>query len=198
MPGCFPYFGSSQQEIPQTPHTFIDAKTGAAIPHVLIIPRYTSSNGFSSGGGHGPERLGRSMFIAHPFTYRTGTPFAVSQPKAIGIIFGLGWAWVGYGKRTDGVLVFAPGFKSLWVWDLWGKFDHFRHMLTPLEADDATRERDAIRSLLDQERLEGSENERRWAVGNSLTILNQLTDEDKAVIRTFLSDLPLSKTASSP
>ena len=128
------------------------------------------------------------MFVAHPFTYRTGTPFSVSQPKAIGIILGLGWGWMGRAQKTDGVLVFTPGYKALWVSDLWGTFDHFRHTLTPLGADEATREWQAIRSLIGQETLNGSENERRWSVGNGIGILTQLTAEDKTVIQTFLSE----------
>lgn len=132
------------------------------------------------------------MFVAHPFTYQTGALFPVPQTRSIGIVLGFAWGWMGRTNKTDGVLVIAPGYKSLWVWDLWGDFDHFKHALIPLSTEEAAHELEALQSPLDKELIEGPEDERRWSVGNGLTIRIHLSDNDKSVIRTFPSSTSLT------
>jgi hypothetical protein len=168
--GSFPYYGYSQMEIPQDPRAFLDATTKKPIENVLIIPRFSTSVGISSGAGHGPGWGTHSIYVAHPFTYKTGTPFAITQERSAGFSLGFFMAWVGQGHFTEGMLVIAPGYKSLWVWDLWGNFDHFKHELLPLSRKDISDELTALQTLLDKELIEGSDNERRWSVGNGLRI----------------------------
>lgn len=183
--GCFPYY--SEIEIPKDRRTFLDAKTGKTIENVLIIPRYSSFVGISSRAGHGLGRGAHSMYVANPFTYRTDTPFTITQKRSAGFLLGFFTAWMGWGNSTDGVLVIAPGYKSLWVWDLWGNFDHFKHELIPLAIEDGAQELNALQTLLAKEMIEGLDNEKRWSIGVGLKIAVQFADADKAVIRAFLS-----------
>ena len=113
--GTFPYYGYSQREIPKDPRTFIDVNTGEAIENVLVIPRFSSSVGISSGYGHGPGWGSDSMYIAHPFTYRAGTNFIITQERSAGFSVGFFMVWMGWGHSTNGAVVIAPGYKPLWI-----------------------------------------------------------------------------------
>ena len=63
---------------------------------------------------------------------------------------------MGRTNKTDDVLVIAPGYKSLWVWDLWGDFDHFRHALALAYRQRRLRMSwKRSQSLLDKELIEG-------------------------------------------
>jgi hypothetical protein len=153
--GCMPA-GKAQLPVNEQPLAFVDGRSGAALERVLIIPKYSSSRGVSSGAGHGPGSMTQTSFLAFPFIYRTGDPFVPAQPDSSGLLLGP-HLFVGHGVTIKGVIVVAPAHRSVWVWQLWDRSPSTKVPLEPL-SDSEARERDRrLRALFDTSRIRGSE-----------------------------------------
>ncbi len=94
--GCVPFVGH-RQSISDDPIRFYDLTTGSDIPQVLIIPRYSDSEGVRFG---------------EPFVYRNGSRFPLSAPVSAGVL--LATTYVGELKSVDGFAVFAKGYVAKW------------------------------------------------------------------------------------
>jgi hypothetical protein len=196
--GCIPYYGLANKRVPKDPRAFTNAKTGAAIGTILVIPRYTSRS------GHSPGSIRDKVFIAHPFLYRQGTPFALQQPQSAAVIYV--WhnefAFAGAGTTIDGAIVVAPGYKSRWDWDLWTRdedlwsHDGKTRTLTPLAASDASKELQTISVLIDQEVLSGPSRDIFSYAGEG-PVYVRLTDEEKRMVREFVAE-GFAKLLSQP
>jgi hypothetical protein len=110
--GCIPMHTSSHIIPPPSPAAFRDAKTGNIIPQVLVIPRYGSSAGVSTGIGEGPGSMHYESWLADPFIYREGETLTLKQPMARGVMFGPGLVWMGTSRNLHQVLVVAPGYHG--------------------------------------------------------------------------------------
>lgn len=179
--------GPVQLEVPESPGTFRDVRTREIVSEVLCLPRYSESVGLSTGAGHGPGWMHNTFVVAHPFIYRAGTPFKPVQPSSRGLLLGA-VLFVGKGVTIDGILAVAPGYQSLWVWNLWrhqeslqGAFD-----LSPLPPEAAKAELREIGTLLKRSLLSGRDKD-RWSLGDDLTLDVRLTAEDQALVGAFLS-----------
>lgn len=117
--GCFPYRGAGQLPIAITELRFVDVETGEAIPRVAVLPTYQSFRGVSTGAGHGPDKGTYRCFVAHSFLYEQGTPFKPRELKAIGIGWGLGWAFTGSRSTLEGVTLLARGYEPVYFDYLW-------------------------------------------------------------------------------
>src|SRR5688500_19214278 len=74
------------QKIPKEPFQFVDSITEKTISEVLVIPRYSSHEGFTTMSGEGPEYLiNERDYVDKPFIYRSEEPFILKRPKPAGI-----------------------------------------------------------------------------------------------------------------
>jgi hypothetical protein len=67
----------AQKPVDDRPIGF-DTKSGVRIESVLIVPKYISMTGVSTGAGHGPGRMAEERFLASPLVYHEGSRF---QPR---------------------------------------------------------------------------------------------------------------------
>jgi len=187
LAGCIPYYGRAQKRVPRNPITLVDAKTSQPIDTVLLIPRYSSFSGISSGGGHGPGiSMSAKVFIAHPFLYHRGDSFAPLQTKAKGVITLLPETFFGSGSTLDGVVVIAPGYKPLWVWDFWFA-DAPGRTLTPIAETDARRVLQDLSQMIARSVLSEAEKE-TFSYSASDAVYVRLTDADRQVMRAFIAE----------
>jgi hypothetical protein len=166
--------GKAQLPVNEQPFAFVDAKSGASLERVLIVPKYSSSTGVSSGAGHGPGYTTQSSFLAFPFIYQTGRPFAPTQPDSSRLLLGRpGDFSVGHGVTIQGVIVIAPVHRSVWVWQLWDRSPSAEVPLEPL-SDSEARERDGrLRALFERSRIRGAE-----LTGSELETFSTIKDFD--------------------
>jgi hypothetical protein len=143
-----------QRPIDEKPIRFVDAPTGAPIEAVLLLPQYSASTGVSTGGGHGPGAMSRSLYVALPVVYRSGTLLQLQLPGSKGLL--LPGVFVGKGLILEGVTVLAPGYAGTWFWELWDRPHDFQVTLTPL-AEGAAAKRDRLLAQLDQARIRGAD-----------------------------------------
>jgi hypothetical protein len=143
--------GTAQKPVDPKPPRFVDAKTGAQVDPVLVIPKYSTATGVSTGAGHGPGLMVDDRFLASPFIYRTGNPFELKMPDSRG--FSLGPVlFVGRGVVLNGVIVISQSHKAMWWWDLWDR------NLQPLELEPITEAlsyRQRLLGLLEREEIRG-------------------------------------------
>lgn len=149
--------GKAQLPIDQKPLAIVDAATGVTLERVLILPRYMSSKGVSTGTGHGPGYMAESSFLALPFVYLTGTPFAPVQPESTGLLVGPVGFFVGRGVTIQGAIAVAPAHRPAWVWELWDRSPASKVLLEPLSESEARQRNARLRSLLAARRIRGSD-----------------------------------------
>ena len=189
--------GQGQRPIDSRPVVFVDAKSGAPVERVLIIPKYGASTGVSTGAGHGPGYMRESAFLAFPFVYVAGRPFAVTQPDSNGVLVGPATLFVGKGVTVGGVVAVTPGYQAAWVWRLW---DRSPDAKVPLDPVDAGVESDTQRwlRLLSSAKVRGAdlgEKERRLlslAPDGELDV--RFSDDERQMIAGFLQN----RTALTP
>jgi len=151
----------------------VDAATGAEIPRVLILPKYTTTTGVSTGSGHGPGFATDSRALAAPFVYRSGEPFAPRQPDSKGLLIPPGVLFAGRGVSVNGVVVLVPGYQSAWVWQLWNRPQLLRVPLDRLSEEESREHLHRLEVLLAQSRLRGSE-----LTPNELRLFDSIADFD--------------------
>lgn len=149
--------GSSQLPIPKQPIVFVDASSGREVPRVLIVPKYTTTTGVSTGAGHGPGVATDSRAVAAPFIYRSGEPFTPRQPDAKGLLVPNGLLFAGRGVGVNGVVAIAPGYQSAWVWKLWDRPQQMRVPLNPLPAAESRQHLQRLQTLFGQSTIHGKE-----------------------------------------
>jgi hypothetical protein len=179
--GCMPYYGRAQQRVVHDPRVFVGPDASSA---VLIIPRYRSSVGVSTGAGHGPGSMRDTVYVAHPFLYHQHEKFNLRQPKSLGIIWGL-WAFTGKGITIDGVLVVASGYEPQWVWNLWSKDSP---VLVPLSNRAAQDELQTLSAILDHKALRGPKEKGLFSYAGDDPVYVRLTRGERQMVRSFLSD----------
>jgi len=179
--------GPAQRPVDDTPPRFVDARTGTRVEPLLIIPKYGTSTGVSTLGGHGPGRMTAHRFLASPFVYWEGNRFHPSQPDSRGVLVGAA-LFAGKGATLDGVVVISRGHKALWWWDLWER-DRQRLTLQPI--DEATAYRRRLLALLESDDIRG-----RDLTNDELNIFSLIADYDlklrfsagdRRMIREFLA-----------
>jgi hypothetical protein len=185
--GCFPYHAPTQLPIPQDPLSIVDVGSRQSIDAVLVIPRYSGASGISTAAGHGPGAMNSTFFIAHPFVYHQGQPFAPVQPKSSGVVWGWFWGFTGTGTTLDGVLLVAPGYESQWFSDLWSRGAGQRVALKPLPAGEAFRELRDLQRLLALEIINGPSRE-RFSLGGDNPIYVRLSAEERNAADAFLTE----------
>jgi hypothetical protein len=183
---CFPYHGSAgHSPIPTTPVVFVDGKTYEQLDRVLIIPRYSSFRGLSTGAGHGPGGGNYRRYLADPFIYKRGELFEPRLPKSTGIIWGPGWGFTGKGISIDGIAVVARGYRPLWIGDPWGASSRPEPIsLMPLPPPDADLEVERILELLRRSKLVGMETDPFENFGGETDI--RFSEAQMTVIEQFL------------
>jgi hypothetical protein len=150
--------GKAQLPVNEQPFAFVDAKSGARLERVLIVPKYSSTTGVSSGAGHGPGYSTQSSFLASPFIYHSGRPFAPTQPDSSGLLLGRpGDFFVGRGVSIQGVTVVAHVHRSVWVWQLWDRSPSTEVPLVPLSDSEARERNSRLRELFKRSRIRGAE-----------------------------------------
>jgi hypothetical protein len=185
--GCFPYYGLGQKRVPRAPLVLVDAQTGGATDGVLMIPRYSSFSGISTGAGHGPEfSTGSEVFIAHPFLYRQGKNFSPRQTSSAGVITLWPLAFVGSGSTLDGIMVVAPGYKPKWLSDLWPE-EQREIFLNPIVGSAARAELQRISAMIEDKTLSEAD-KRMFAYASPDPIYVRLTEREKQLIRSFVSE----------
>jgi hypothetical protein len=145
--------GTAQKPVDPKPPKFVDAKTSAQVEPVLIIPKYSTATGVSTGAGHGPGRMVDDQFLASPFIYRAGSAFEPKMPDSRGLSLGP-VLFVGRGMALNGVIVISQNHTALWWWDLWARD------LQPLKLEpivEASSYRQRLLSLLEREEVRGRE-----------------------------------------
>jgi len=188
---CFPYVGRSQLPVPSMPLIVLDSRTFRHLQRVLIIPRYSSFKGASSGAGHGPSVGSDRCYLAHPFVYEHGTPFKVNEAKAVGVVWGLGSAFSGQGISLDGVTVVARGYEPLWFYDLWNQQGATRRQPIELaripDAETESRTRQLL-TLLRQPRISDAEARQFGYCGGEVS--TQFTARELRMIEEFIDRAP--------
>ena len=183
--GCVAFRGHAQLDVPSEPIQFIDGHSGEIIPDVLVLPRYSSSSGASTGAGHGPGVMDSTVYVAGAFTYRAGDRFQPMQPKSSGVMVGPAWAFLGTGRSIDGVLIVAPGYASRFISDLWTDRPD-KCALAPLPKPDAVAELGDIQRLLDLEIVNG-DGRLRWDLGGEHPLYVRLTDSERQLTTQFIT-----------
>jgi hypothetical protein len=164
----------AQLPVNPQPFAFVDARSGAPLERVLIVPKYSSSTGVSSGAGHGPGYMTQSSFLAFPFIYQTGRHFAPTQPDSSGLLLGRpGDFFVGHGVIIQGVIVIAPVHRAVWVWQLWDRVPSAEVPLQPLSDSEARERNGRLRTLFEKSRIRGAE-----LTGSELEIFSTIKDFD--------------------
>lgn len=183
---CFPYRGLAKREVPTSPIAFRDVRTEMVVPSVLVIPRYSSFSGVSTLAGEGPGSGSYRFWIGDLFVYEAGAPFAPSQPKSTGIVWGWFWAYTGKGVSLNGVLVVAPGYEPKWVWDLWSRSaaDHF--LLIPISPGEARSSLLNLARLLEKDELLGEDKD-LWSLGQPHALENRVDDAGRALACGFIT-----------
>jgi hypothetical protein len=69
---CLPFVGKTQPPVRADPIEFTDAVTNRVVTRVLVLPRYSSHTGLSTGAGHGPGAMAGRYYVDDPFIYETG------------------------------------------------------------------------------------------------------------------------------
>jgi hypothetical protein len=179
--------GKAQLPIDEAPLRLADARTKARVEPVLIIPRYSTSTGVSTGGGHGPGRMLDGRFLAAPFMYWDGNRFQPKQPDSHGIEVGPLF-FVGQGVSINGVIIMSRDHKALWWDSLWDR-DHRRVVLEPIVEESSYRKR--LLSLLERDEIRG-----RDLTEDERNIFNLIPDfdlnvkfnaDDRRMVREFLT-----------
>jgi hypothetical protein len=149
--------GRSQRPIPQQPIAFVDASSAATIPRVLIVPKYTTTTGVSTGSGHGPGLVTDSRALAAPFIYRPGEPFTPRQPDSRGLLVPAVVLFAGHGVRLNGIVAVAPGYEATWVFGLWDRPQQMRVPLHRLPDEESRQHLQRLRTLLGESTIRGRE-----------------------------------------
>jgi hypothetical protein len=183
---CATVHGPSQLEVRHDPFEVIDKVTGRQLAEVLVVPRYSSFSGISTGAGHGPGTGRDTVYVANPFLYRSGAAFQPLQPDSQGVVAGAAWAFAGKGVSLDGVLVVCSGYQSMWLWDLWDQGASRKIELTPLVRAEALEHLRLIGELLHKSVLTGDERT-FWSLGGDKRIAVRLTPEQLALVDGFIS-----------
>ena len=180
--------GTAQKRVDDRPISFGDASSGARVVPVLIIPKYNSMTGVSTGAGHGPGRvLAEERFLANPFVYWEGSPFQPKQPDSRGMLLGP-LAFVGRGIALDGVVVISRNHRALWWWSLWERKQGDRPSLAPLT--DAVAYRQRMLALLAGEEIRGrdlTDDEREsFSLIADFDLKVRFSAEERRTVREFL------------
>jgi hypothetical protein len=180
--------GNAQLPVPQQPLAFVDAVSKTPIERVLIVPKYTSTKGVSTGAGHGPGYMKDSSFLAFPFVYRAGTPFEPAQPDSKGMLVGP-LLFVGEGVLIDGVVAIAPGYRPTRIWQLWDRAPGERLTLEPLGAPEAAAQDARLRSLFETKTLRSTDMTQveRDAFNWTDAIDVRFSDVERQTVRAFLT-----------
>jgi len=182
---CATVGGPAQLEVRHDPFEFIDKASGKLLSDVLVLPRYSSFSGISTGAGHGPGAGRETVYVASPFIYHSGGDFRPLQPDSHGLVAGEAVAFAGKGVSLDGALVVCPGYQPVWVWDLWDPGANRRLELTPLEQAEAVRQLQLVAGLLHRSVIAGEERA-LWSLGGDEPIAVELTADQIALVDGFL------------
>lgn len=166
------------------PVRFVDSSTGAPIPEVLVIPRYSSFDGLGV-IPEGPSRGTRHEYLGAPLVYRTGQSFSPTQPKSSGLI----WVWVYTGniKHLDGVLVFAPGYRRTWFSDLWPRTSVQREFrLRPSAPQESSRELQTALENLQRDKLTAPDDCLFWEPHTACPLDVRLKASERELVRSFV------------
>jgi hypothetical protein len=183
---CSTLRGPAQLEVRHDPFEFVDELSGQQLDEVLLVPRYSSFSGISTGGGHGPGAGHGTVYVASPSVYRSGESFRPLQPNSHGVIAGEGAAYTGKGVSLNGVLVVCPGYEPLWLWDLWDQGSNRRLGLTPLKQAEAVKQLQLIADLLHSSVITG-DLRALWSLGGDKPIEVRLTAEQLALVDRFVN-----------
>jgi hypothetical protein len=163
--------GWREKPVNQQPCAFVDAKSGAALERVLIVPKYSSSKRVEWCGSGLHDAV---LFLGIPVYLSTGRLLASSQPDSSGLFLARpGDFSVGHGVGIQRVIVIAPVHRSEWVWQLWERSPFTEVLLEPL-SDSEARERDGrLRALFERSQIRGAE-----LTGSELEIFSTIKDFD--------------------
>ena len=188
---CCGSAGKAQKPIPEQPVMFVDGVSGEMIPRVLVIPKYGSSTGVASGGGHGPGYMFENAFLAFPFVYEPGLLFRVPQPDSRGIRLGDVF-FAGRGLTVEGVVLLAPGYAPRFFWELWDRQNYMKVSLDR-RADNEGAARERLRFLLAQDRIRGAElssDEREaFSMAPDSEAVLRFSEPDRTLIGRFFASL---------
>ncbi len=177
--------GPAKRPVINSPIGLVTGNTRPPVAKYLVVPRYTLSSGVSSGGGHGPGSMSHRVFVAHPFLYEPGDTFRPYEGDASGLyVFG---AWAGKAVPLDGVTVIAPGYQSLWIWDLWSREESTAYELVALSDSGALIELKEIQELLGRSTIDG-EDRRRWSYAGEGPIAVQFSEEEREIVLRFIQN----------
>lgn len=181
--GCV--WGRTDEVLSVDPISFVDAETGAVLSEVLVIPKYSSSSGVSTGAGHGPGAMKTSRFFANPMLYRHGSPFDVEPPESKGIVVGPA-LFAGQSMRLNGVVIIANGYRSTWLW----RTPTDSVEMQPLDRSQAADQQERFRLLFQQESVDGAElsdSERRaFSTTDDLVIEFRFREDDRKLVDEYL------------
>lgn len=191
--------GPSQTPVPEQPIRMVDAGSGTEIKRVLVVPKYGSSTGIATGGGHGPGYMLANTFLAFPFVYESGQVFRMMQPDSRGVMVGNA-LFAGRGIMIDGVVIIAPGYKPRFFGELWDRESYIKVSLEPVETSGAVAVGERLQNLLAKSHLKGSdlsEEERRaFSLGSDSSVALRFSEEERKLLRAFLSTA--KRVGSSP
>ena len=183
---CLPSVRKAQLPVPPDPITFSDRATARVVTPVLVLPRYSSHSGMSTGAGHGPGAMVDRFYVADAFIYHAGQEFRPKQPRSVGAVW-LGAAFTGRGVTLDGVLVVASGYRPKWVWNLWGRDLADQFQLDPLPTGSAKDALDEIRMILHDRELVPRAND-LWSLGPRYKLESRLTEDELRTVDEFLAE----------
>ncbi len=182
--------GQAHRPVDSQPIIFVDAKSGATISRVLVVPQYSSATGVSSGGGHGPGYMVDKSFMSFPMIYLSGETFRPVQPDSTGLLLGP-VVFVGQGVSLNGITVLASRYKPRYLWDLWDRPRGFKVALEPLAPDEAPNQERRLQGLLEQDRIRSADLtdvEREALVVSADTAVSvRFTSKDRQLVREFFS-----------
>jgi len=189
---CFPVHQKAQLDIPSDSMQWTDQQTGTIVEPVLIIPRYSTHTGVSTGAGHGPGAMRDRYFVAHAFVYRSDQPFVPPQPESTGMAIGWFWGFAGKGRTIDGVVVVARGYRPKWVWNLWQRDIKDQFQLEPLSEQEWKKQQERMKQWLESERIErvpeSMDEVMIWGIAPQYTIEVRLTEDEREAALSFLVD----------
>jgi hypothetical protein len=184
LTACATARGAAQLAVRHDPFLFVDEPSGQPVGEVLVVPRYSSFAGVSSGGGHGPGAGHDRVYLAAPFVYRSDERFVPSQPNSAGLV--AGGLFIGKGVSLDGVLIITAGYRARWLWSLWDRGVDRKVALTPLNRHDGARQLRQVSDLLHKQVLSGAERE-LWSLGGNAPIEVRFTPEQMTMVDDFVS-----------
>jgi hypothetical protein len=172
-------------KVPEDPVQFVDAVTGETISEVLVMPRYSSSEGMFI-APEGPSKAIVRNYLDNPFVYRAGAPFKIRKPCAF-VGLPLLMVFIGQVKDLDGILVVARDYSPLWTDDLWWPPGQQRKLkLSPIPHERwLPLMKSDLYPVLNSPRLR--ENCEIWQIGERCDLKIKYDKKERELVRSFLT-----------